>query len=123
MCIRDSNNVEESTQIKFTANFANREKATAAENTSANLLVGFGFHEMMGLSLTKESYYPEGTPLVKVLNPLSSDLNVMRHNLLFGGLESLAYNINRKQADLKLFEFGKSYEKTDTCLLYTSRCV
>jgi phenylalanyl-tRNA synthetase beta chain len=113
MRIYGYNNVEESTLIKFTANFADREKATAAENTSANLLVGFGFHEMMGLSLTKESYYPEGTPLVKVLNPLSADLNVMRHNLLFGGLESLAYNINRKQADLKLFEFGKSYEKTD----------
>jgi phenylalanyl-tRNA synthetase beta chain len=113
MRIYGYNNVEESTMIKFTANFADREKASSAENTSANLLVGFGFHEMMGLSLTKESYYAEGTPLVKVLNPLSADLNVMRYNLLFGGLESLAYNINRKQADLKLFEFGKSYAKTE----------
>ncbi|MES2762099.1 MAG: phenylalanine--tRNA ligase subunit beta [Bacteroidota bacterium] len=113
MRIYGYNNVEESTQIKFTANFADREKATAAENTTANLLVGFGFNEMMGLSLTKESYYAEGTPLVKILNPLSSDLNVMRNTMLFGGLESLAYNINRKQADLKLFEFGKTYEKTE----------
>lgn len=113
MRIYGYNNVEESTQIKFTANFDDREKATAAENTSANLLVGFGFNEMMGLSLTKESYYPEGTPLVKVLNPLSSDLNVMRHSMLYGGLESLAYNINRKQADLKLFEFGKTYQITE----------
>lgn len=113
MRIYGYNNVEESTQIKFTANFDDREKATAAENTSANLLVGFGFNEMMGLSLTKESYYPEGTPLVKVLNPLSSDLNVMRHSMLYGGLESLAYNINRKQADLKLFEFGKTYQTTE----------
>lgn len=113
MRIYGYNNVEESTQIKFSANFADREKATAAENTSANLLVGFGFHEMMGLSLTKESYYAEGTPLVKVLNPLSSDLNVMRHSMLYGGLESLAYNINRKQADLKLFEFGKTYSTTE----------
>ncbi|MCD6019959.1 MAG: phenylalanine--tRNA ligase subunit beta [Bacteroidetes bacterium] len=113
MRIYGYNNVEESTQIKFTANFADREKATAAENTAANLLIGFGFNEMMGLSLTKEAYYTEGTPLVKILNPLSADLNVMRHKMLFGGLETLAYNINRKQADLKLFEFGKTYEKTE----------
>jgi len=119
MRIYGYNNVEESTQIKFSANFADREKATAAENTSANLLVGFGFHEMMGLSLTKESYYAEGTPLVKVLNPLSSDLNVMRHSMLYGGLESLAYNINRKQADLKLFEFGKTYQTTDADFKYS----
>ncbi len=113
MRIYGYNNVEESSQIKFTANFTDREKATAAENTTANLLIGFGFNEMMGLSLTKESYYDEATLLVKILNPLSADLNVMRHSMLFGGLESLAYNINRKQADLKLFEFGKAYEKTD----------
>lgn len=119
MRIYGYNNVEESTQIKFSANFADREKATAAENTSANLLVGFGFHEMMGLSLTKESYYAESTPLVKVLNPLSSDLNVMRHSMLYGGLESLAYNINRKQADLKLFEFGKTYQTVDADFKYS----
>lgn len=113
MRIYGYNNVEESTQIRFTANFADREKATAAENTAANLLVGFGFHEMMGLSLTREAYYAEGTPLVKVLNPLSSDLNVMRYSMLYGGLEALAYNINRKQADLKLFEFGKTYRQQE----------
>jgi phenylalanyl-tRNA synthetase beta chain len=113
MRIYGYNNVEESTQIKFSASYADREKVTATDNTTANLLIGFGYNEMMGLSLTKESYYPEGTPLVKILNPLSTDLNVMRNTMLFGGLESLAYNINRKQADLKLFEFGKTYEKTD----------
>jgi phenylalanyl-tRNA synthetase beta chain len=113
MRIYGYNNVEESTQIKFSASYADREKVTATDNTTANLLIGFGYNEMMGLSLTKESYYPEGTPLVKILNPLSNDLNVMRNTMLFGGLESLAYNINRKQADLKLFEFGKTYEKTD----------
>ncbi|MES2133070.1 MAG: phenylalanine--tRNA ligase subunit beta [Bacteroidota bacterium] len=118
MRIYGYNNVEESSQIKFTAKFANREKATSTENTAANLLIGFGFNEMMGLSLTKESYYEEGTPLVKILNPLSTDLNVMRHSMLFGGLESLAYNINRKQADLKLFEFGKTYEKIEAAFKY-----
>lgn len=119
MRIYGYNNVEESTQIKFSAHFADREKATAAENNSANLLVGFGFHEMMGLSLTKESYYPEGTALVKVLNPLSSDLNVMRYSMLYGGLESLAYNINRKQSDLKLFEFGKTYQTVEADFKYS----
>lgn len=113
MRIYGYNNVEESSQIKFSASYADREKVTATDNTTANLLIGFGYNEMMGLSLTKESYYPEGTPLVKILNPLSTDLNVMRNSMLFGGLEALAYNINRKQADLKLFEFGKTYEKTD----------
>lgn len=113
MRIYGYNNVEESTLIKFSASYADREKVTSTDNTTANLLIGFGYSEMMGLSLTKESYYPEGTPLVKILNPLSADLNVMRNTMLFGGLETLAYNINRKQADLKLFEFGKTYEKTD----------
>ena len=119
MRIYGYNHIEESTQIKFTASFADREKATSAENTTANLLANFGFNEMMGLSLTKESYYSNNPSLVKILNPLSSDLNVMRPSMLFGGLESLAYNINRKQTDLKLFEFGRTYQKTDNDFKYS----
>ncbi len=111
MRIYGYNNVEESTQIKFSASFADREKATVTENTTANLLVGFGFNEMMGLSLTKENYYNPETPLVKILNPLSNDLNVMRNSMLFSGLEAINYNTNRKVPDLKLFEFGKTYQK------------
>jgi phenylalanyl-tRNA synthetase beta chain len=118
MRIYGYNNVEESSQIKFTANFADREKMTSAENTTANLLANSGFNEIMGLSLTKESYYNPETPLVKVLNPLSTDLNVMRNSMLFGGLESLSYNINRKQADLKFFEFGKTYQTIDADFKY-----
>jgi phenylalanyl-tRNA synthetase beta chain len=67
MRIYGYNNVEESTQIKFSASYADREKVTATDNTTANLLIGFGYNEMMGLSLTKESYYPEGTPLDNVI--------------------------------------------------------
>ncbi len=119
MRIYGYNHIEESTQIKFTASFADREKATSAENTTANLLASFGFNEMMGLSLTKESYYSNNPSLVKILNPLSSDLNVMRPSMLFGGLESMAYNINRKQTDLKLFEFGRTYQKTDNDFKYS----
>ncbi|WP_319558719.1 hypothetical protein, partial [Streptococcus suis] len=76
---------------------------------AADLLVSYGFYEMMGLSLSRENYYGDDAPLVKLLNPLSSDLNVLRHNMIFSGLEALAYNINRKSADLKMFEFGKIY--------------
>jgi phenylalanyl-tRNA synthetase beta chain len=118
MRIYGYNNVEESTQIKFTANFADREKFTSAENVAANVLANIGFNEIMGLSLTKESYYNPEIPLVKVLNPLSTDLNVMRNSMLFGGLESLSYNINRKQADLKFFEFGKTYQTIEADFKY-----
>lgn len=110
MRIYGYNNVEASTQIKFTTSFADREKNTSAEHTISNLLVALGFYEMMGLSLTKASHYENQQSLVKLINPLSSDLNVMRQNMLFGGLEALAYNINRKQTDLKLFEFGRTYQ-------------
>ncbi|MFO0321302.1 MAG: phenylalanine--tRNA ligase subunit beta [Bacteroidota bacterium] len=105
--------IEESTKIKFTANFADREKFTSTETTIGNVLANIGFNEIMGLSLSKESSYPENSPLVKILNPLSADLNVMRNSMLYGGLESLSYNINRKQADLKFFEFGKTYQTVE----------
>ena len=81
---------------------------------SANLLVNNGFYEMMNNSLTKGDYYQKlksypAENLVKILNPLSSDLNSMRQTLLLNGLEVVAYNINRQQNDLKLFEFGNGY--------------
>lgn len=81
---------------------------------AANLLVNNGFYEMMNNSLTKSDYYaklktyPEEN-LVKIINPLSSDLNSMRQTLLLNGLEVVAYNINRQHNDLKLFEFGNVY--------------
>ncbi len=77
-------------------------------------LTGEGFNEIMNNSLTAESYYAECAtyPLdhcVRLLNPLSSDLCVMRQTLLFGGLESIAHNVNRKAADLMMYEFGNVY--------------
>lgn len=83
-------------------------------NLVADQLVGSGFNEIMCNSLTKESYYSElstypAEKLVRMLNPLSSDLNVMRQTLLFGGLESIQYNLNRKNGDLRLFELGNCY--------------
>lgn len=80
----------------------------------AEQLTGQGFNEILNNSLTAESYYAdlETYPLgacVRLLNPLSNDLSVMRQTLLFGGLESLSHNINRKAADLKMYEFGNVY--------------
>mgnify|MGYP002144337080 CR=1 FL=1 len=68
--------------------------------------------EMMNLSLTSDKFYTNEEALVKVVNPLSSDLNVLRQNMIHSGLETIAYNINRKNNDLKLFEFGKTYSST-----------
>lgn len=84
------------------------------QNLIAEQLVGCGFNEIMNNSLTKSSYYtdlnvyPE-SHCVKLMNPLSADLSVMRQTLLFGGLESVAHNINRRRPDLHLFEFGNCY--------------
>lgn len=109
MRIYGYNNVEAAKHLRFAPVQKSLIDEPAIENKTANLLTGFGFSEIMSLSLTRESYYTEGTPLVKVLNPLSSDLNALRADLLYSGLEAIAYNINRKQGDLKLFEFGRVY--------------
>lgn len=84
------------------------------QNLVAEQLVGCGFNEIMNNSLTPASYYEESRVFPKenlalLLNPLSADLNAMRQTLLFGGLESISYNVNRKHADLKFFEFGNTY--------------
>lgn len=77
-------------------------------------LTGCGFHEVLNNSLTKEAYYQssEVYPIannVKVINPLSADLSVLRQTLLFGGLENVAYNRNRKNSDIRFYEFGNVY--------------
>jgi phenylalanyl-tRNA synthetase beta chain len=85
-------------------------------NTISDWLSSNGFNEMLANSLTKSSYFdqlesykPEN--LVYILNPLSQDLNCMRQTLLFGGLEAVAHNTNRRNPDLKLYEFGNTYKK------------
>jgi phenylalanyl-tRNA synthetase beta chain len=103
------NNVEVSKSITYTAFNENKNFDIALENKTASILEGFGFNEIMCLSLTKESYYGETPKNVKVVNPLSNDLNVLRGDMIFSGLEAIAYNINRKNADLKFFEIGRTY--------------
>ena len=77
----------------------------------AEQLTAQGFNEILNNSLTKTSYYKDGwnNSCVTIMNPLSSDLGVMRQTLLFGGLESIARNANRKNSDLKFYEFGNCY--------------
>jgi phenylalanyl-tRNA synthetase beta chain len=87
-------------------------------NLVSEQLVGEGFNEILNNSLTKAAYYDETQDtLVRIMNPLSSDLNVMRQTLLFGGLESVAHNANRRNQNLRFFEFGNVYtfspEKND----------
>ncbi len=111
------NNVEIPTQLKSSLTIAgDTDKQYHLENLVGEQLVGCGFNEILNNSLTKTAYY-EGTELneypwektVKVMNPLSADLGVMRQTLLFGGLESIVRNVNRKNANLRFFEFGNCY--------------
>ena len=84
------------------------------QNLVAEQLVGSGFNEILNNSLQRGAYYDDLTAypsshLVRLLNPLSADLNVLRQTLLFGGLESIAHNTNRRRSDLQFFEFGNCY--------------
>ncbi len=109
------NNVEIPTSLKSSLSVKGEtDKSVKLQNLVAEQLVGCGFNEILNNSLTAAAYYeglesykPEN--LVRVMNPLSNDLNVMRATLLFGGLESICHNANRKNADLKFFEFGNCY--------------
>ena len=109
------NNVEIPTSLKSSLNVKGEtDRSVKLQNLVSEQLVGCGFNEIMNNSLTAAAYY-EGLEtfkpdnLVRLMNPLSSDLNVMRATLLFGGLESICHNANRKNADLKFFEFGNCY--------------
>lgn len=110
------NNVEIPTQLKSSLVIKGEEDLKhKAENLIGEQLVGCGFNEILNNSLTKGDYYKalnhyHADHLVRIMNPLSSDLNVMRETLLFGGLESLEYNIKRKNPNLRFFEFGNVYD-------------
>lgn len=112
------NNVEIPTTLKSSLTIAEEaDKNHHKEDIISEQLVGAGFNEILNNSLTASSYY-EGAELnaypweqtVKLMNPLSSDLGVMRQTLLFGGLESIRRNVNRKAQNLKFFEVGNTYK-------------
>jgi phenylalanyl-tRNA synthetase beta chain len=114
------NNVEIPTQLKGSLVIkGDEDRKHKLANLVSEQLVGEGFNEILNNSLTKGAYYgeDESKGLVHVMNPLSSDLNVMRGTLLYGGLESVAHNANRRNQNLRFFEFGNVYafnaEKND----------
>jgi phenylalanyl-tRNA synthetase beta chain len=111
MRIYGYNNVEISNQFSFGVQGSGSSNGYLLENKISDVLIANGFNEIMSLSLTKESYYKNTTDLVNVVNPLSQDLNVLRGEMLYSGLEAIAYNSNRKNSDVKFFEFGKTYSK------------
>ena len=109
------NNVEIPTSVKSSLNIkGDVDRSNKLANLISEQLVGAGFNEILNNSLTKEAYY-EGveccpaTSLVHLMNPLSNDLGVLRGTLLFGGLEVITHNANRKMANLRLFELGNCY--------------
>lgn len=103
------NNIEIGTQLKASLNPSPKPDRELVGNQIADLLVANGFLEIMNNSLTHLDTVTDPDTAVRIFNPLSSDLDTMRQNLLFSTLESIEYNQKRKQPDLKLFEFGKSY--------------
>ena len=105
------NNVEIPTQLKGSLVIkGDEDQKHKLANLVSEQLVGEGFNEILNNSLSKSSYYDDKQDtLVHIMNPLSSDLNVMRQTLLFGGLESIQHNVNRKRQNLRFFEFGNVY--------------
>ena len=108
------NNVEVPSRVRSTLSYAPKPDRSKLMNLAADFLTDNGFTEIMSNSLTKAAYY-EGLAAcppercVRILNPLSADLNVMRQTLLFNMLEAVCLNINHKNGDLKLYEFGNCY--------------
>ena len=109
------NNIEFDNTLHATLSYKTfTDSANDLRELISNQLTAVGFNEILNNSLSAESYYEGLTQYpaancVKLLNPLSNDLNVMRQTLLFGGLESLAHNINRRSSDLMMYEFGNVY--------------
>ncbi|MGB4414575.1 MAG: phenylalanine--tRNA ligase subunit beta [Paludibacter sp.] len=108
------NNVEIGEKLMSNLSYSLKPDSHKLQNLIAEQLTAQGFNEILNNSLTKGGYYSDLTSFpaahsVKIINSLSSDLNVMRQTLLFGGLENINRNINRKNADLKFYEFGNCY--------------
>ena len=108
------NNIELPSQVNSSLQYSVKPNPTNIRNLIAEMLTAQGFNEIWSNSLNKTSYYENNAvfPIentVKIFNPLSNDLGSMRQTLLYGGLESIAHNANRKNPDLRLYEFGNCY--------------
>ena len=112
------NNIDITNKLNASISNTSKFENYKIENIVANQLANQGFYEIMTNSLTTDKYTSISKQLdpknnVNILNPLSTDLSIMRQSVIFSGLETLAFNINRQQLDLKLFEFGKTYHNFD----------
>ncbi|CAN5310850.1 phenylalanine--tRNA ligase subunit beta [soil metagenome] len=112
------NNIGFPEYVRSSLSYAPKPDPEKLKNVVSDLLANNGFNEIINNSLTKAAYYDllktDAASNVAILNPLSSDLGILRRSLLFGGLETIAYNQKRKNTDLRLFESGKTYFKKPT---------
>jgi phenylalanyl-tRNA synthetase beta chain len=107
------NNIAIPSKVNASLSYADKPSKEQTQHTIADMLTANGYLEIWCNSLTKLAYSKNEAEAVKILNPLSSDLNVMRQSLLMPALESVAYNANRRNPDLKFYEFGKTYHLID----------
>ena len=108
------NNIAIPSQVLSSVSSINKPNAEKIQNTISDFLSSNGFIECINNSLTKSSYIDlieeiDKKEQVILLNPLSQDLNAMRQSMIFGGLENISFNLNRKSSDIKIYEFGKTY--------------
>jgi len=112
------NNIETPSKLSTSLSFIEKPDKHKVRNQISNYLASIGFNEIINNPITSSSHYDtldknNADKLVHIINPLSKDLDTLRLNLLFEGMETIAYNLNRKNNELKFFEFGKAYSKMD----------
>lgn len=112
------NNIDIPKQVLSSISSINKPNAEKIQNTISDFLSSNGFNECMNNSLTKSNYIDlikeiDKKEQVILLNPLSQDLNALRQSMIFGGLENISFNINRKSSNLKIYEFGKTYSRLE----------
>ncbi len=116
MRIYGYNNIEIDERLNSCLSFGSKPNPLKLKNVVSDYLTDNGFCEIMNNSLTKSAYYDDNADFpadrcVRILNPLSKELNVMRQTLLYSGLECIVFNMNHKIVDQKIYEFGRSYVK------------
>lgn len=109
--------------LRMSLNYQAGANLRATEQSIGALLSANGFSEIMNNSLSSDKYYSDKTGLVYVSNPLSAELNIMRGSLLYGALESVVYNKNRKQENTRFFEFGKVYRNTESGFMESEQLI
>lgn len=120
MRIYGYNNVDFDERLNSCLAYGVKPNPQKLKNIASDYLTYNGFNEIMNNSLTKSSYYDDNPDFpsnacVRILNPLSKELNVMRQTLLYNGLECIVYNMNHKIFDQKIYEFGRAYIKNEGC--------